>query len=127
MKIRSFKGLTPAKGKAEAIASLPYDVVNFEQAEEQEKRIHTDMEQTVKQAGYPDVQSFAKTYQKSERLVREYNEELRAWEKQTEQKKEQSSEPPKKASIREKLHRYQQKNRQQQKQIAKKKSKDRER
>lgn len=37
MKIRSFKGLTPAKGKAEAIASLPYDVVNFEQAEEQAK------------------------------------------------------------------------------------------
>lgn len=37
MKIRSFKGLTPAKGKAEAIASLPYDVVNFEQAEEKAK------------------------------------------------------------------------------------------
>ena len=46
----------------------------IEQAEKQEKRIHTDMEQTVKQAGYPDVQSFAKTYQKSEKLVREYNE-----------------------------------------------------
>lgn len=36
----------------------------IEQSEKQEKRIHTDMEQTVKQAGYPDVQSFAKTYQK---------------------------------------------------------------
>lgn len=35
MKIRSFKGLTPAKGKAEAIASLPYDVVNYQQACEQ--------------------------------------------------------------------------------------------
>lgn len=35
------------------------------------------------------------------KLVREYNEELRAWENQTEQKKEPSSEPPKKASIRE--------------------------
>ena len=99
----------------------------IEQAEKQEKRIHTDMEQTVKQAGYPDVQSFAKTYQKSEKLVREYNEELRAWENQTEQKKEQSSEPPKKASIREKLHRYQQESRQQPKQTAKKKSMDRER
>ena len=32
----------------------------IEQAEKQEKRIHTDMEQTVKQAGYPDVQSFGK-------------------------------------------------------------------
>ena len=42
----------------------------IEQAEKQEKRIHTDMEQTVKQAGYPNVQSFAKTYQKSEKLVR---------------------------------------------------------
>ena len=99
----------------------------IEQAEKQEKRIHTDMEQTVKQAGYPDVQSFTKTYQKSEKLVREYNEELRAWENQTEQKEEQSSEPPKKASIREKLHRYQQESRQQPKQSAKKKSMDRER
>lgn len=33
----------------------------IEQAEKQEKRIHTDTEQTVKSAGYPDVQSFAKT------------------------------------------------------------------
>lgn len=99
----------------------------IEQAEKQEKRIHTDMEQTVKSAGYPDVQSFAKIYQKSEKLVREYNEELQAWKNQTEQKKEQSSEPPKKASIREKLHRYQQESRQQPKQSAKKKSMDRER
>ena len=70
----------------------------IEQAEKQEKRIHTDMEQTVKQAGYPDVQSFAKTYQKSEKLVREYDEELRAWENQTEPIKEQPSELTKKAS-----------------------------
>ena len=100
---------------------------NIEQTEKQEKRIHTDMEQTVKQAGYPDVQSFAKTYQKSEKLVREYNEELRAWENQIEPKKGQSSEPPRKASIREKLHRYQQESRQQPEPIVKKKSKDRER
>ena len=99
----------------------------IEQAEKQEKRIHMDMEQTVKKAGYPDVQSFAKTYQKSEKLVREYNEELRAWENQTEQKEEKQSEPPKKASIREKLHRYQQESRQQPKQTTKKKSMDRER
>lgn len=99
----------------------------IEQAEKQEKRIHTDMDQTVKQAGYPDVQSFAKTYQKSEKLVREYNEELRAWANQTEPEKEKPSEPPKKASIREKLHRYQQESRQQAKQTTKKKSMDRER
>ena len=99
----------------------------IEQSEKQEKRIHTDMEQTVKQAGYPDVQSFARTYQKSEKLVREYNEELRAWENKAEPKKEQSSEPPKKASIREKLHRYKQENRQQPKQTTKKKFMDRER
>ena len=97
------------------------------QAEKQEKCIHMDMEQTVEQAGYPDVQSFAKTYQKSEKLVREYNEELRAWENQTGLKKEKPSEPPKKASIREKLHRYEQESRQQPKQTAKKKSMDRER
>ena len=35
MKIKSFKGLTPADGKAEAVASPPYDVVNFQQAKEQ--------------------------------------------------------------------------------------------
>lgn len=99
----------------------------IEQAEKQEKRIHTDMEQTVTQAGYPDVQSFAKTYQKSEKLIREYNEELRAWENQTEPKKEKSSEPLKKASIREKLHRYQQESSEQPKQSVKKKSMDIER
>ena len=45
------------------------------------------------------------------KLVREYNEKLRAWENQTGLKKEKPSEPPKKASIREKLHRYQQESR----------------
>ena len=35
MKIKAFKGLRPAKGEAADIASLPYDVVNFEQACEQ--------------------------------------------------------------------------------------------
>ncbi len=35
MKIKSFKGLRPTVEKAAAIASLPYDVVNFEQAKEQ--------------------------------------------------------------------------------------------
>ena len=35
MKIRAFKGLRPADGEADKIASLPYDVVNFEQASEQ--------------------------------------------------------------------------------------------
>ena len=99
----------------------------IEQSEKQEKRIHTDMEQMVTQAGYPDVQSFAKTYQKSEKLVREYNEELRAWKNQTEQKKENPLEQPKKASVLEKLHRYQQEGRQQPKRSVKKKSMDRER
>lgn len=35
MRIRAFKGLVPKKGEASDIASLPYDVVNFEQAREQ--------------------------------------------------------------------------------------------
>ena len=130
--IKGPTSLSPWFSKGKVRKSLEGKI---EQAEKQEKRIHTDMEQTVKQAGYPDVQSFAKTYQKSEKLVREYNEKLRAWENQTEQKKEQSSEqkkeqssePPKKASIWEKLHRYQQESRQQPKQTVKKKSIDRER
>lgn len=35
MKIKAFKGLRPTPDKAAAIASLPYDVVNFEQASAQ--------------------------------------------------------------------------------------------
>ena len=60
-------------------------------------------------------------------LIMEYNEELRAWKNQTEQKKENPLEQPKKASVLEKLHRYQQEGRQQPKRSVKKKSMDRER
>lgn len=92
-----------------------------------EKRIHTDMERNVKQAGYPDVQSFTKAYSKSEELIREYKKELQEWKNQTAQKKEQTSEPPTKASVLKKLHSYQQEGRRQPKRSAKKKSKDMER
>ncbi|MFR6033919.1 MAG: DUF1015 family protein [Bacilli bacterium] len=37
MKIRAFRGLRPIPEKSADIASLPYDVVNFEQAVEQAK------------------------------------------------------------------------------------------
>ena len=60
-------------------------------------------------------------------MIIEYNEELRAWKNQTEQKKEKSLEQPKKASVLEKLHQYQQEGRQQPKRSIKKKSMDRER
>lgn len=99
----------------------------IEQAEKQEKQIHTDMEQNVKQAGYSDVQSFTKVYSKSEDLIREYNKELREWKNQTAQKKEQISEPPTKASVLKKLYSYQQEGKQQPKRSAKKKLKDMER
>ena len=99
----------------------------IEQVEKQEKRIHTDMEQNIKQAGYPDVQSFTKAYHKSKELVREYNKELREWKNQTTQKKEQTSEPPTKASVLKKLHSYQQEGRKQPKRTEKKKLKDMER
>ena len=69
------------------------------------------MEQNIKQAGYPDVQSFTKAYHKSKELVREYNKELREWKNQTAQKKEQTSEPSTKASVLKKLHSYQQEGR----------------
>lgn len=98
----------------------------IERAEKLEKRIHTDMEQNVKQAGYPDIQSFTKVYSKSEELIREYNKELQEWKNQTEQKKEKTSEPPTKASVLKKLHSYQQEGRQQPKRT-KKKSRDMER
>lgn len=80
----------------------------IKQTEKLEKRIHTDMEQNVKQAGYPDVQSFAKAYHKSEELIREYNKDLREWKNQTAQKKKQTSDPPTKISVLKKLHSYQQ-------------------
>ena len=64
---------------------------------------------------------------KAEELIIEYNEELRAWKNQTEQKKEKLLEQPKKASVLEKLHRNQQEGRQQPKRSVKEKSIDRER
>lgn len=99
----------------------------IEQAEKSEKRMHTNMEQIAKAAGYPDVQSFAKVYYKSKKLVQEYNEELKEWKDQTEQKKKKPLVQPKKASVLEKLHQYQQEGRQQPKRSVKEKSMDRER
>lgn len=73
------------------------------------------------------MQAFQKIYNKAEELIIEYNEELRTWKNQTEQKKEKSLEQPKKASVLEKLYRYQYEGRQQPKRSVKKKSMDRER
>lgn len=89
--------------------------------------MHTNMAQIAKEAGYPDVQSFTKVYYKSEKLVQEYNGELKEWKDQTEQKKKKPLVQPKKESVLEKLHQYQQKGRQQPKRSVKKKSIDRER
>lgn len=99
----------------------------IELLEDLEKRLHRSMEQIVKREGYPNVQSFQKVYNKAEKLIMEYNEELRAWKNQTEQKKENPLEQPKKISVLEKLYRYQQEGRQQPKRSVKKKSMDRER
>lgn len=41
----------------------------IEQAEKSEKRMHMNMAQTAKQAGYADVQSFVKVYDKSAKLI----------------------------------------------------------
>ena len=99
----------------------------IELLEDLEKRLHKSLEQIVKREGYPNVQAFQKVYNKAEELIIEYNEELRAWKNQTKQKKENPLEQPKKASVLEKLHRYQQEGRQQPKRSVKKKSMDRER
>ena len=93
----------------------------IQQTEQLVKRMHAGLEQTVKQEGYPDTQSFVKVYHRSEELMRAYNEELRAWKNQTDQKKEKPLGQPKKASVLEKLHRYQQEGRQQPKRSVKKK------
>ncbi len=99
----------------------------IQQTEQLVKRMHASLEQTVKQEGYPDTQSFVKVYHRSEELIRAYNEDLRAWKKQTDQKKEKPLEQPQKASVLEKLHRYQQEGRQQTKRSVQKKAVDRER
>ena len=99
----------------------------IELLEDLEKRLHKSLEQIVKREGYPNVQAFQKVYNKAEELIIEYNEEVRAWKNQTEQKKENPLEQPKKESVLEKLHRYQQEGRQQPKRSVKKKSMDRER
>lgn len=59
----------------------------IELLEDLEKRLHKSLEQIVKREGYPNVQAFQKVYNKAEELIIEYNEELRVWKKQTEQKK----------------------------------------
>ena len=61
----------------------------------------------MKREGYPNVQAFQRVYNKAEALIMEYNEELRAWKNQTDQKRENPLEQPKKTSVLEKLHRYQ--------------------
>ena len=68
----------------------------IELLENLEKRLHRSMEQIVKREGYSNAQSFQKVYNKAEALIMEYNEELRAWKNQTEQKKENPLEQPKK-------------------------------
>ena len=68
----------------------------IELLEDLEKRLHKSMEQIVKRESYPNVQSFQKVYNKAEELIMEYNEELRAWKNQTEQKQENPLEQPKK-------------------------------
>ncbi|MDO4444470.1 MAG: hypothetical protein Q4C97_02900 [Bacillota bacterium] len=92
-----------------------------------EKCLHKSLEQIVKHEGYPNVQAFQKVYNKVEELIIEYNEELSVWKNQTGQKKEKPLEQPKKASVLEKLHRYQQEGKQQPKRSVKRKSMDRER
>ena len=99
----------------------------IELLEDLEKRLHKSLEQIVKREGYPNVQAFQKVYNKAEALIMEYNEELRVWKNQMEQKKENPLEQPKKISVLEKLYRYQQEGRQQPKRSVKKKSMDRER
>ena len=69
----------------------------IELLEDLEKRLHRSMEQIVKREGYPNVKSFKKTNTKAEELIIEYNEELRAWKNQTDQKKENPLEQPKKS------------------------------
>ena len=66
-------------------------------------------------------------YHKPEKLVQEYNEELKVWKNQTEQKQEKPLEQTKKASVLEKPHRCQEEDRKQTKRSVKKKSMDRER
>ncbi len=54
------------------------------------------MEQIVKREGYPNVQAFQKVYNKAEALIMEHNKNC-GHENQTEQKKENPLEQPKKA------------------------------
>ena len=68
----------------------------IELLEDLEKRLHKSLEQIVKRDGYPNVQSFKNVYNKAEELIVEYNEKLRAWKNQAEQKQEKPLEQPKK-------------------------------
>lgn len=68
----------------------------IELLEDLEKRLHKSLKQIVKREGYPNVQAFQKVYNKAEELIIEYNEELRVWKNQMEQKQEKPMENRKK-------------------------------
>ena len=56
----------------------------------------------LKEDGYPDVQTFKRTYDAATGLVEQYNRDLAAWERQVHGEQPQQA-PPEKESIRKKL------------------------
>lgn len=90
----------------------------IQQTEHLVKHMHVKLEQIVKQEDYSDTQSFVKVFHKSEELIREYNEELRAWKNQSSSRK--------KTSVLDKLRCYQEEGKKQAQRTARKKSWDRE-
>ena len=57
----------------------------------------------LKEDGYPDVQTFKRTYDAATGLVEQYNRDLAAWKRQVNGEKQPQQRPPEKESIRKKL------------------------
>ena len=84
----------------------------------------------LKDDGYPDVQSFMKTYRKAEAIITQYNQDLAEWEqtvKNGQKPAEKQHRPPERQSVRNRLRQLQEESKQSSQSKQRKKSQGRDR
>lgn len=103
-----------------------------EQIQQTEKKISVKLDKLpdiLKEDGYPDVQSFMRTFREMESVVEQYNRDLAEWERQVIRKPTATAKaqyrPPEKQSVLKHLREIQERNKQKPPQIQRKKSFDR--
>ena len=103
-----------------------------EQIQQTEKKISVKLDKLpdiLKEDGYPDVQSFMRTFREMESVVEQYNRDLAEWERQVSRKPTATAKaqyrPPEKQSVLKHLREIQERNKQKPPQRQRKKSFDR--